>query len=751
MAIRVCDNQKTFTIQTLNSTYQMKVDEYGALLHTYYGASVDETDFSYLIMPADHGYSGQPGDVGDVRTYSHDFYPMEYSAFGSGDFRVPALKAGRPSVGPMMDLRFVSYEIVQGKYMLPGMPAMFAGGEGFDQIQNSVYSETTDLRFTTSDQDVETLVITLKDVYDDVYVKLLYGVFAEKDVITRAAVIENRGEEKVELTRVMSAGLDFLNGDMDVLHFWGKHCGERQMERRPLLHGITEVSSNRGSSSHQHNPFVILCDHEATENFGSCYAMSLIYSGSFRMQIEKDQYESVRLVAGLSDEEFRWTLKQGESFASPELAMAFAAEGISSLTRKLQHAYQEHLVRSPWKNKIRPVLVNNWEATYMDFNAEKLMAIARQAAEMDLDMLVLDDGWFGKRDSDNSGLGDWFVNEEKLGCSLKDLVKDINDLGLKFGLWFELEVVSEDSDLFRAHPDWALTVPGRKPTRSRYQLTLDMSNPEVVAYLKGRMDELLGTTNIEYIKWDFNCSTHNVYSHVHPELSQGAVRHLCILGMYELSEYILNKYPYIILEGCYGGGGRFDAGMLYYAPQIWTSDNTDAIDRLNIQYGTSFGYPMSAVSAHVSVCPNHQNHRVTPFKTRGICAMHGSFGYELDLSKLSEEDKTEAKRQVALYKKYAELFQKGDYYRLVSPFENPDFTAWSYVSADKSQASLSVVYTNQHGNPNAVRIKMKGLQADALYDVDGKTYSGTALMNGGLLLPLPKENYDSYMVCINRK
>ena len=727
MAVRFDEKKNLFTLQTLDSTYQMKVDDHGVLLHTYYGAPADETDFSYLIGPEDRGFSGQPGDEKKDRTYSMDYYPLEYPVQGNGDFRVKALKAGFEGEVPALDLRFVSYELEKGKYSLPGLPVLFEAEAG----------------------EVETLKITLKDRLEEIYVTLFYGVFEKKNVITRAASIENRSGKNVTLKRALSLGLDFMEGDMDLIHFYGKHAGERQFERRNLPHGITEISSSRGTSSHHHNPFVILCDKDTTEDFGNAYGVSFIYSGGFKIQMEKDQVDGIRLVCGLDDEEFLWKLAPGETFVTPEAALSYSEKGLTVLSDQFQKAYHANLIRSPWKDKKRPTLVNNWEATYFGFDAEKLLKIAGEAADLGLDMLVLDDGWFGKRNDDNSGLGDWFVNEKKLGCTMKELVDRVNALGLKFGIWLEPEMVSEDSDLYRTHPDWVLQIPGREPNRSRNQLVLDLSRKEVREYMKKFIDDTLSCANISYVKWDMNRSVDNVYSAADPTLSQGAIRHKYVLGLYEVMEDMLTRHPDLLLEGCSGGGGRFDAGMLYYAPQIWCSDNTDAIERLRIHYGTSFGYPMSSVSAHVSVCPNHQNGRVTPFKTRGICAMQGSFGYELDLSKLSEEDKAEARRQIAVYNENWELFQSGSYYRLNSPMENHDYTAWSYVSKDQRKASLSVIYTDLHGNPKPVRVKLKGLKKDASYDVDGTVYTGTALMRGGLLIPKPSCNYDSYMVCIH--
>ena len=726
MAVRFDEKKNLFTLQTLDSTYQMKVDDHGVLLHTYYGAAADETDFSYLIGPEDRGFSGQPGDEKKNRTYSMDYYPLEYPVQGNGDFRVKALKAGFEGEVPALDLRFVSYEQGKGKYSLPGLPALFEAEA----------------------EEAETLKITLKDRVEEIYVTLFYGIFEKKNIITRAASIENRSGKNVVLKRALSLGLDFMEGDMDLIHFYGKHAGERQFERRNLPHGITEISSSRGTSSHHHNPFVILCDRDTTEDFGNAYGISFIYSGGFRIQMEKDQVDGIRLVCGIDDEEFLWKLAPGESFVTPEAALSYSENGLTALSDQFQKAYHANLIRSPWKDKKRPTLVNNWEATYFGFDAEKLLKIAGEAADLGLDMLVLDDGWFGKRNDDNSGLGDWFVNEKKLGCTMKELVDRVNALGLKFGIWLEPEMVSEDSELYRMHPDWVLQIPGREPNRSRNQLVLDLSRKEVREYMKRFINDTLSCANISYVKWDMNRSVDNVYSAADPTLSQGAVRHKYVLGLYEVMEDMLTRHPDLLLEGCSGGGGRFDAGMLYYAPQIWCSDNTDAIERLRIHYGTSFGYPMSSVSAHVSVCPNHQNGRVTPFKTRGICAMQGSFGYELDLSKLSEEDKAEARRQITVYNENWELFQSGSYYRLNSPMENHDYTAWSYVSKDQRKASLSVIYTDLHGNPKPVRVKLKGLKKDASYDVGGIVCTGTALMRGGLLIPKPACNYDSYMVCI---
>lgn len=723
MAISYRKETESFTLQTKTSTYQMKVDSHGVLLHTYYGAKTDETDYSYLIVNGDRGFSGQPGDEKEDRTYSLDCCPQEYPVYGNGDYRLTGLKANVEGQMPALDLRYAGHSILDGKYGLEGLPAMFAGKE-----------------------EAKTLEIVLKDVYEEIYVRLLYGVYEDADVITRAAVIENRTGKNVYLRKVMSACTDFMEDGFELIHFYGKHAMERQMERRSLPHGITKIESRRGTSSHHHNPFVILCRPETTEDFGDCYGFSLLYSGSFEAGMEADALGQTRVTMGINEDEFCWELKDGENFTAPEVCMAYSGEGLTGLSRRYQEALHQYLIRSPWKDRCRPILVNNWEATYFDFNEEKLMKIARQASDLGLDMLVLDDGWFGKRDDDNSGLGDWKVNEEKLGCSMKQLAQKVNDLGLSFGLWFEPEMISEDSDLYRKHPDFAFRIPGREPVRSRNQLVLDFSRKDVREYVEHQIFQVMDDANITYVKWDMNRSIENVYCAALPEGSKGAILHKYVLGLYEMNEHLLQRYPDLLLEGCSGGGGRFDAGMLYYAPQIWCSDNTDAVERLKIQYGTSFGYPMSAVSAHVSVCPNHQNGRVTPFKTRGICAMQGAFGYELDLSRLSEEDKEEVRKQVAVYREYSDIIRSGHYYRLTSPWENTDLTAWSYVAKDQSRAILSVVFTDLHGNPSPIRLRWKGLDPKAVYQVGEKEYTGAALMRGGSVISQPSCNYDSCML-----
>lgn len=590
----VCKNH-VFTLQTKSSTYQMK-EEGGFLFHNYYGPVIGDVDMSYLVCPMDRGFSGQPQEIVD-RRFSLDTRLLEYSAYGTGDYRDYCLHAVYEDGSHVTDLRFVSYEVKEGKYALEGLPAMYQGEEK-----------------------AETLEITLRDEYKNLEVVLYYGVFEDLDVITRACKIVNQSKEQVRLLRAYSMGLDFDNKDMDMLHFYGRHAMERKMERSPLQHGFQGVESRRGYSSHQQNPFVILCKQDANEEYGWCYGASFAYSGNFSIQAEVSQMDLTRLTVGIQDTQFEFHLEPGESFTAPEVILSFSENGLGQLSRNYHKAIRHNLCRGKYKTERRPVLINNWEATYFDFTLEKLVAIAKDAKELGIEMLVMDDGWFGKRDSDYSGLGDWFINEKKLKGGLKNLVEEVNKAGMKFGIWFEPEMISEDSDLYRAHPDWALTVPGRSFTRARHQLVLDFSREDVRTYIFDRMCEILESANIEYVKWDANRHLTDVWSAKLPADRQGEVFHRYILGLYDFLEKLTQRFPNLLIEGCSGGGGRFDAGMMYYHPQIWCSDDTDAIERLDIQYGTSFGYPISTVGSHVSVCPNHQTGRSVSHEDQGNCS-----------------------------------------------------------------------------------------------------------------------------------
>lgn len=717
-----CNNQ-IFSLHTKHSNYQMKVDR-DFLIHTYYGPYVGDSDMSYLARCIDRGFSGNPDGITD-KGYSLDTQLLEYPSYGTGDFRNDCLRVAYADGSQVTDLKYVSHEIKEGKYELEGLPAMYQGEEN-----------------------VQTLEVVLQDVYKKLEVILYYGVFENLDVITRACKIVNKGGDKVNLLRAYSMCLDFNNKDMDFVHFYGRHAMERIMERTPLHHGIQSVGSRRGFSSHQHNPFVVLCAHDAGEDHGNCYGASFVYSGNFAAEAEVTQADCTRMTMGIHDAQFNFELQPQESFTAPEVMLSFSSEGLGTLSRNYHKAIRYHICRGKYKTARRPILINNWEATYFNFNTEKLLDIAREAKKLGIEMLVMDDGWFGKREDDVSGLGDWFVNEKKLGGKLKDLVDGVNEIGLKFGIWFEPEMISEDSDLYRAHPDWALKIPGRAPTRGRQQLVLDFSREDVRTCIFDQMCAILESSNIEYVKWDANRHLTDVWSALLPAERQGEVFHRFILGLYDFLEKITQRFPNVLFEGCSGGGGRFDAGMMYYHPQIWCSDDTDAVERLEIQYGTSFAYPVSTMGAHVSVCPNHQTGRSVSMKTRGVVAMAGTFGYELDITKLSEEDKQTVKEQIEEFKKYYDLIQNGDYYRLTDDGRKSPFVAWEFVSADKKEALLNVVVLRTKANPIFHTVYARGLEADRLYQIDGsqEKFSGAVLMNGGYPIPVMGDDYQAVQI-----
>ena len=714
MSIVYQEAEGLLTLHTLHTTYQMSVDSHGFLHHLYYGRKTENADFRSLYDNIDRGFSGNPHDLRHDRSFSLDTMPQEYPGFGVGDFRLSALRTNAGSGDPCAELRYVSHRILPGKYTLPGLPASYDDGTG-----------------------AETLEITLRDAASHLTVRLLYGVFPQRDVITRAAVLVNDDAAPMRLEKAASACLDVPFGPWEYIHFHGRHCMERQPERLPLPHAIQTIGSTRGHSSHHHNPFVILCAPGTGEDWGECYGVMLAYSGNHKTEIEVDQTNSTRVVTGIHDDTFSWLLNPGDTFYTPEAILVYSDAGFTTMSQRYHNFIRRNVCRGKFKLVRRPVLINNWEATYLNFREEQLLPIARQAAELGVELFVLDDGWFGNRDDDNAGLGDWFVNRRKLPDGLGSLIRKINDLGMKFGLWFEPEMVNEDSELFRAHPDWVLSAPDRAPMMCRNQMVLDMGRKEVQDYLYDAMSGLLRENPIEYVKWDMNRPLSDVYSRVLPPDRQGEAGHRYVLGIYALLERLITDFPDVLFEGCSGGGGRFDAGMLHYTPQIWCSDDTDPIERLVIQYGTSFGYPVSAVGAHVSAAPNHQTGRAVTFRTRGVVAMSGTFGYELDLNRLSDAEKDVVREQIAAFQKYWELIQDGRYYRLTGAGDGSDFTAWEFVARDRSEALLNLVVRHTLANPPQIHVRLKGLDPAARYRIEGHTeiFSGAALMNGGYSFP----------------
>lgn len=741
MSILFNEENRTITIHTLNTSYQMRIDEHGFLQHTYYGGRVREEDLSYLHLNYDRACAGNPDDAFPSRRISFDTMPQEFPGYGVGDYRINALAVRNADGSYGADFRYVSHEITKGKYSIEGLPSSY-----------------------DSDGSAETLTVTVADKVTGLTLQLLYGVFEKTDVITRAVRIINGGSSEITLDRAFSMSLDIPFGRWDLIHFSGKHALERQTEREKLTHLVKSVESRRGTSSHQENPFVIIADRRADEDHGACYGMMLVYSGGFRAQAEVDQFDSTRVIMGIQDDQFDWPLRPGESFSTPEVVMTYSGEGLTRLSHNYHKFIRCNICRGKYQFARRPILLNSWEASYFDFTDETILNLADEAASLGIEMLVMDDGWFGKRNNDDAGLGDWYVNEDKIKCGLSSLVEQINAKGLKFGIWMEPEMVNEDSDLFRQHPDWALAMPGRKPVRGRNQLALDMGRPEVIDYLFDCISQTLKAGNIEYLKWDMNRSLSDVYSAALPPERQGEVMHRYVLGLYDLMGRVAEAFPDVLIEGCSGGGARFDAGILCYSPQIWCSDDTDPIHRLNIQYGTSFGYPVSTVGAHVSASPNHQTGRTTPLHTRGVTAMSGTFGYELDPARLSKEEKDEIRDQIRIFTKYYDLIQGGLYYRLTE-LKEYTYEAWEFAAEDRSEALLNVVVTDTQPNQTLINIKLKGLDPDGMYELtdesaqylvhvppftpegDGPSVvAGDALMNGGFTFPWVSGDYAAMQI-----
>ncbi len=728
MAITVNKQAKTITLHTKHTSYQMKIGNLDYLLHLYYGPSIPDADMSWQIMQYDRGFSGNPYESRGERTFSLDAQPQEFSTQQQGDFRAASIQVVNSDGSYSFHGKAESYQILKGKYKLDTLPTVFA--------------RDTDI--------VDSLEVTLVDQASQVKVLLLYGVFEEADIITRAVKVVNGGDKPIHLSKIMSLCLDFLNGaDFDLVSLPGRYGQERQVERQAMTHHIHNIGSVRGSSSHQQNPFVILCGRETTEDCGRCYGFSLMYSGNFLAEAELDQYDQLRLGMGINPKQFFYQLKPGETFEGPEVVMAFSMEGFTGLSHLYHDFYRTNLCRSKFVSQVeRPVLINSWEAAFMDFDDVKLVKIAEAAKDMGVDLLVMDDGWFGKRDDDNSGLGDWVVNENKIKCGLHKLVEQINDLGMKFGIWFEPEMVSEDSDLYRAHPDWAMEIPGRHAVRSRNQIALDLSRKDVQDYLIKSVNAILDDANIYYVKWDINRSLTDIWSNGLPAQKQGEVYHRYILGLYRVMDEIILTHPDILFEGCSGGGGRFDPAMLHYYPQYWVSDNNNPIDRLKIHYGTSFVYPTCTMGAHIS-----DSGRFVPLETKAVVAMCGTFGYELDATHLTKEEQKICREQSRLFRKYYHITFYGDFYRLTNPFAPGNMTAWQHVTKDKRESLVSVVVTNLTCNGPQEYVKVKGLEPFAMYSVNGsqETRSGAGLMNAGIPINREVPEYSAFQFHLVRK
>ncbi|EES74979.1 alpha-galactosidase [Paenibacillus sp. oral taxon 786 str. D14] len=729
MPIFFDEAQGLFHLQSRNTSYIIQL-VHGYPAHAYFGAKLRHGSNLDQLLTFQERASFSPNPIPEDKSISLDSLPQEYPQYGTSDFRSPAYQVRLANGTRATELTYRSHRIVPGKLALEGLPA--------------VYVE--------QDHEAETLELELEDRVSGLVVVLSYTVFAEFDAIARSARLTNGSSEPLQLERALSASVDFPDAAYDALYLSGAWARERHVQRRRLAPGVTGISSRRGSSSHQQNPFLALLRPDATEQQGEVYGFSLVYSGSFTAEAEVEQFGTTRVQIGINPFDFTWKLEPGESFQTPEAVLVYSAEGLGGMSRTYHRLYRTRLCRGQFRDQERPILVNNWEATYFDFNADKIEAIAKAGSELGIELFVLDDGWFGRRDRDNSSLGDWFEDRRKLPDGLKDLARRVKDTGLQFGLWFEPEMVSPDSDLYRAHPDWCLHVPGRRRTEARDQLVLDMSRSDVRQYLYERLSAIFSTVPITYVKWDMNRNMTEIGSAVSPAERQGEVAHRYMLGLYELLERLTSEFPQILFESCSGGGGRFDPGMLYYMPQTWTSDDTDAAERLKIQYGTSIVYPVSTMGAHVSAVPNHQVERTTPLTFRGDVAMSGNFGYELDLTRFTEEEKETAKRQIALYKEIRGLVQQGDLYRLQSPFEGNE-TAWMFVSPDQSEALLFYFRVLAEPNGPLRSVKLQGLDPAKDYEVvgSGEVYGGDRLMNAGLSMASVRGDFSSKMVHLKAK
>ncbi|MBP5384862.1 MAG: alpha-galactosidase [Lachnospiraceae bacterium] len=702
------NQSKQFHLYNEKISYIIGVNPVGGIGGIYFGRRIhDKEDMSYVVnrfsLP---NVAVDP----DTESYSMELNLQEYPAFGTTDFGTQAYEIELQNGSRVSSFVYRDHKIFSGKPSLAGLPATYA-----------------------NEQEAMTLEIVLEDEIAKMTLTLSYTIFADYPVITRHAVFHNEGVSRTKLIRALSACLDLPDQDYEWMQFSGAWARERIPETKKISAGSVSVESKRGTSSANQNPFVIVKRPHTDDFAGEAIGLSLVYSGNFIAKAEGDCFGRLRLLMGIHPDRFTWILNGGESFETPEAVIAMTSEGLNDLSQTFHELYNNHLVRGKWKNEPRPILINNWEATYMDFNEERILSIAKRAKEAGVELFVLDDGWFGERNDDYAGLGDWIENPQKLPQGMAGLARKLNALGMKFGFWIEPEMVNPDSNLYRRHPEWVLSVPGRKSSLGRHQLVLDFSREEVVDHIYGMLKKVIGGAPISYIKWDMNRSLTEVFSLAMDASEQGMVYHKHILGVYSLYERLIRDFPDILFESCSSGGNRYDAGMLYYAPQAWCSDNTDAIDRIRIQYGTSYGYPLSSIGAHVSAVPNLQTGRTVPIETRANVACFGTFGYELDLNKITEEEFEQVKEQIRFMKEYRGLLQFGTFYRLKSPFEG-DQAAWIVVSKDKKIAIFGLYCLRSNVNALPGFLKLAGLDPDMAYVLDDAEYYGDELMNIGVTL-----------------
>lgn len=705
-------NGRTFHLQGKNISYIMAVNEIGDLLHYHFGKKISDRDYSKCIIKTGEGLL-----CNDENNIYLETHMQEYPSYGYTDLRMPAYNVKNKYGNTVSRLLYKDCIINENETAyVEGMPSLYKG-----------------------DKTCQTLEITLEDKAIGLEVVLSYTVFDEYDVVLRSTRLVNKSDDNMTVNEAYSASLDFEKGQYDYVYFPGAWMREREFTRTEIKLGEKiDISNARGGSGHAINPFVMICNRDANEKYGNVYGFSLIYSGNHSSVAECDQYGNVRVRQGINPYGFESLLKAGESFYTPQSVISYSSEGFGGISRQMHDVYRNNLCKSSWANKDRPILINNWEGTYFDFDEEKLVNIAKKAKKAGVELFVLDDGWFGKRNDDTSSLGDWFVNKEKLPSGIKGLAEKINEVGMEFGLWFEPEMVNRDSELYREHPEWAICVPNINPSVGRHQYMLDLANDEVCMYIINAVGNILESANIKYVKWDYN--------RMMTDVPYKGYNHKYTLGLYKVLDALLTKFPNVLFEGCASGGGRFDAGILAYSPQIWTSDNSDAISRLRIQYSTSICYPLSTISAHVTASPNHQVGRVTPLKTRADVAYAGIFGYELDVTKMSDDEIEEMKEEIAFYHKIKELVRTGDFYRLQNPYES-NYCSWQVVSKDKNEIFLFASRVLSPANSKEERIRLEGLNEDKVYvDLETSTqYGGDELMYLGITPEYAKCDFATFV------
>ncbi len=713
MGITFDKDSGIFHLRAGNTSYVIKLTKQGDIVHLYWGRKIRDADISYMLRPTYRIFSPN-SHSGDIEM-SFDTLPLEYPFYGTGDFRSPAFRVQLGSGYTISELKYLSHCLSRGKQPLEGLPATYVEDEN----------------------EAESLCIEMYDPIIKLKVTLNYTAFNSFDAITRSVKFTNLGNEDIRLLRALSFNTDFNDCNFRMLQLSGSWARERYIHTRQLVPGCQSIESKRGASSHQHNPFFALMGNDATEDHGDVYGFSLVYSGSFLAAVEVDQFNTTRVSMGINPFNFSWVIEPEKTFQTPEAVLVYSHEGLGQMSRTYHKLYRTRLCRGKFRDRQRPILINNWEATYFDFNEEGLERIARAARDLGIELFVLDDGWFGKRNSDETSLGDWVVNRDKLPGGLEGLGEKIRSMGMEFGIWVEPEMVSPDSYLYRKHPDWCINVPGRRRTESRSQIVLDLSRDDVCDAIIMMLKGVLSSAPISYVKWDMNRNMTEIGSAGLPPGRQEETSHRYMLGLYRILEEITSAFPDVLFESCSGGGGRFDPGMLYYMPQTWTSDNTDAINRLMIQYGTSMAYPAITMGSHVSAIPNHQTHRITPLMTRVHTAMSGNLGLELDITKLNPEERGFIKEQIRLYKEIRPLVQEGLMYRLLSPFDG-NMTAWMFVSEDKSEAAIFYFKILAEAHEPLRILRLKGLDPDRDYCLLGfdEIFTGDALMNAGFKVPV---------------